>query len=145
MLGTLEARPDDYYTYLNALPWFTDAALTQRTLAYTLTPAVRSQDTGLIVGSMLRLPWSRDAAWAFVKDQWTALTAKLGVFQGIPSIAGALDGLCTREQAADVRAFFAKNRVPAVERGVQQSIEDIETCAAVAARQGPAIATWLSR
>jgi hypothetical protein len=73
------------------------------------------------------------------------LTAKLGVFQGIPSIVSGLDGLCTSEQAADVRAFFAQNPVEAVERGVRQAIEDIESCATVAARQRPAIATWLSK
>jgi aminopeptidase N len=139
------AQRDDYYTYLNALPWFTDRALTERTLDYTLSAAVRSQDTGLIIRSMLRLPWSRDAAWAFVKAHWSALTARLGVFQGIPSIVSGLDGLCTSEQAADVRAFFAHNPVEAVERGVRQAIEDIESCATVAARQRPVIATWLSK
>ena len=94
---------------------------------------------------MLRLPWAREATWAFVKQEWHTLTTKLGVFQGLPSVVDGLDGLCTTAQAEDVRQFFAKNRVAAVERGVRQSIAAIESCALVDARQSPALGAWLAK
>jgi len=144
-LATLSAQPEEYYRFFNALGWFRDPALMQETLKRSILPTVRSQDTGLMLRNMLRLPWAREATWAFIKAQWPALTAKLGVFQGIPGVVSGLGNLCTTAQAADVRAFFAKNRVESSERGVQQAIEEIESCALVDARQTPALATWLAQ
>jgi hypothetical protein len=94
---------------------------------------------------MLRLPWAREDTWAFIKAQWPALLDKLGVFQGIPGIVSGLDNLCSTTAAADVRAFFARSPVDAVERGVQQAVEDIESCARIDARQSQALAEWLAQ
>jgi aminopeptidase N len=143
-LPTLGSQPEEYYRYFNALGWFADPALVQETLRLSLSPTVRSQDTSTLLRGMLRLPWTREATWAFVKDQWPALIAKLGVFQGIPGIVSGLQNLCSAADAADVRAFFAKNPVDAVDRGVKQATEAIETCASVDARQSASLASWLT-
>jgi aminopeptidase N len=144
-LPTLTSQPEEYYRYFNALGWFADPVLMQETLKLTISPAVRSQDTGILLRLMLRLPWARAATWAFVKDQWPALTAKLGVFQGIPGIVAGLANLCSAADAADVRSFFAKNPLDAAERRIQQAIEAIDTCARIDARQSPALAEWLAQ
>jgi aminopeptidase N/puromycin-sensitive aminopeptidase len=146
-LAQIEARadqPEEYYRFFTALHWFSDPALVRRTLEYAVSPAVRTQDVATLLGGLLSHPWSREAAWAFTKAQWRTLTQKLGTFQGIPGIVTALGSLCSAEAAADVRAFFAANPVPAAERTLQQSIERIESCAAVDARQSSAFADWLS-
>ena len=144
-LPKLTSQPEEYYMYFTALGWFADPELMQETLKWSLTPAVRSQDTGLLLRGMLRLPWAREAAWTFVKDHWAALTDKLGVFQGIPGVISGLSNLCSASDAADVRAFFAKHPTEAVERRIQQSIESIETCASVDAHQSPALTQWLAQ
>ena len=144
-LPTLTSQPEEYYLYFNALGWFADPALMQETLKWSLTPAVRSQDTGTLMRGMMRLPWAREATWRFIKDQWPALVQKLGVFQGIPGIVSGLSNLCSTADAADVRAFFAKNPTEAVERRIQQSIESIETCASVDAHQSAPLASWLTQ
>ena len=144
-LAASSAQPEVYYRYFNALSWFSDPALVQETLQFALSPTVRSQDTGTLLRNMLRQPWSRGAAWQFVKTHWPALTAKLGVFQGLPGIISGLDGLCSTADAADVGAFFARNPVEAVERAVAQAIDDIESCARVDARQSQALADWIAR
>ena len=143
-LPKLTSQPEEYYTYFNALGWFADPALVQDTLTWSLSPAVRSQDTGTLLRGMLRLPWTREASWMFVKDQWPALVEKLGVFQGIPGIISGLGNLCSAAAAADVRAFFAKHPTEAVERRIQQAIESIETCASVDAHQSAPFASWLT-
>lgn len=66
-LRTLNAQPDEYYRFFNALPWFCDPALAQRTLSFAVSSDVRSQDMGGLLAGMLARPWSRDAAWAFIK------------------------------------------------------------------------------
>jgi aminopeptidase N len=137
-------QPEEYYRFFNALTWFSDAALVKRTLEFAVSPAVRTQDTGTLLGGLLAKSWSRDAAWAFVKAQWRTLTQKLGTFQGIPEIVGAVGSFCSSAAAADVRAFFAANPVPAAERTLQQAIERIESCAAVDERQSRPFAAWLA-
>jgi aminopeptidase N len=143
-LETLAAQPEEYYRFFNALPWFSDPALVQRTLKYAISPAVRTQDTGTLLAGLLTRPASREAAWAFIQAEWATLTQKLGTFQGIPTIIGALGSFCSTEAAAQVRQFFAKNPMPSAERTLQQSVERIENCAALVARQAPALTVWLT-
>ena len=66
------------------------------------------------------------------------------VFQGIAGIVSGLQNLCSAADAGDVRAFFAKNPVDAVDRGVRQAIEAIDTWARIDARQSAAITQWLA-
>ena len=75
-----------------------------RRSTFAVSPAVRTQDTGHADRAAAGLPWSRDAAWAFIKDQWPALIEKLGAFQGIPGIvAVAGHPLLARRARADVK------------------------------------------
>ena len=137
------ASPEDYYRFFNALPAFHQPALVARTLAFALSPDVRSQDTPVLVAALLASPASQQATWAFVKDQWPALTAKLGVFQGVPYVVSALGSFCSAESAADITAFFKAHPVPEAARALQQATERINACAAVHARQSPAFRRWL--
>jgi aminopeptidase N len=143
-LDTVRGQPEEYYRFFGALPFFRDPALVQRTLKFAISPAVRTQDTGNLIAGLLGQPHARDTAWAFVQAEWATLTQKLGTFQGIPDIVGALGSFCSKDAAAEVRQFFAKNPVPSSERTLQQAIERIENCAVLAARQSPALNTWLS-
>ena len=80
----LAAQPEEYYRFFNALPWFRDPALIKRTLAFAISPVVRTQDTGTLIANAIARPWSQDSAWEFTKAQWPSLVQKLGTFQGIP-------------------------------------------------------------
>ena len=138
------ATPDIYYRIFNALPAFRDPALVQRTLAFALTDEARSQDvptllTGLMGGAR------GDAAWTFVQQRWDAITAKVGVFQGVPYIVGGLGGFCSTARANEVKAFFEAHPEPAAARSLRQAIERIETCAAIDARQSAPLTAWLAK
>jgi puromycin-sensitive aminopeptidase len=139
----LAAAPEEYYRFFNALSWFENPALIERTLRFAVSEEVRTQDTGQLVAGLIARPASRDAAWSFVKAQWLTLTQRLGTFQGIPGIIASLGSYCSKNAADDVRQFFAKNPVPSSERTLQQALDRIDTCAALAARQAPAITAWL--
>ena len=143
-VGKLAADPEEYYRFFNALPLFRHPALVKRTLDFAISPAVRTQDTGTLIAGLLGRAWGRDAAWEFTKANWPTLTQKLGTFQGIPTIIGALSAFCSTEKAGEVRQFFAKNPVPSAERTLQQSLERIENCAALVRRQSPVLTTWLT-
>jgi aminopeptidase N len=143
-LPKLKDKPEEYYRFFYALDAFRDPALVQRTLTFAMSPDVRTQDTASLIGGLIGQPTSRDAAWMFAKDNWEALSKSLGVFQGIPRIAGAVGAFCSRDTSADVEAFFKANPVPAADRTLKQAFERIGNCAAVKDRQGPAAATWLA-
>jgi aminopeptidase N len=144
-LGRLDSQPELYFRLFNALPWFRDAESMRRTLQFAVSPAVRTQDTATLVGLLMTRPWSQDQAWSFTQSHWTALVARLGEFQGIPSIAESLGAFCTTARAREVRGFFEKNPVPSSDRAIRQSIERIENCAALAERQRKPLAAWIAR
>src|SRR5262245_26319382 len=142
-LPKLTGKPEEYYRFFNALPSFRDAALVQRTLRFAISPDVRTQDTSTLIGGLLGRTFSQDAAWAFVKENWEMLTKTLGIFQGIPRIAGGVGAFCTREKRAEVEQFFKEHPVPAAERTLRQAFERIDSCVAVKERQAPAASSWL--
>jgi puromycin-sensitive aminopeptidase len=137
-------KPEAYYRFFNALPSFRDPALVQRTLRFAISPEVRTQDTSTLIAGLLSRSSSQDAAWAFVKENWDALTKTLGIFQGIPRIAGAVGAFCTREKRAEVEQFFKEHPVPAAERTLRRAFERIDSCVAVKERQAPAASSWLA-
>ena len=139
------AQPEEYYRYLNALPYFPKLELIKRTLALALSSEIRTQDTATVLAGLLARPWSRDMTWAFIKREWETLTRRLGTFQGIPTIVGAVGNFCSAEAAADVKRFFAAHPVPAAERTLQQSMERLRRLRGAAAEQAPALRAWLSQ
>ena len=145
-LAQVEARagqPEEYYRFFNALGSFSDPALVRRTLEFSLSPSVRTQDIGTLLAQLLSREASQEAAWAFTKAQWPVLLEKLGTFQGVPTIINALGAFCSAERAADVRQFFERNPMSSASRSLQQSLERIDECAALAARQTAPMAAWL--
>ena len=138
------AQLEEYYRFFTALPAFGDPPLVQRTLTFALSPAVRTQDTATLVAGRLARAASRDAAWTFVQSEWPTLTQKLGTFQGIPRIIGALGAFCTTAAAAQVQQFFATRAVASAERTLRQALERIDNCALLMARQSPALTSWLT-
>jgi hypothetical protein len=143
-LDGLTAQPEEYYRFFSALPSFSDPALVERTLKFAISSEVRTQDTGTLIAGLLARPASRDAAWRFVQAEWSTLTQTLGTFQGIPAIVRALGTFCSTEAAARVDQFFSANPVASAERTLRQALERIDNCAALVARQTPALTSWLA-
>jgi aminopeptidase N len=143
-LGTQAAQPEEYYRFFSALSSFKDPVLSKRTLEFALSPAVRTQDTGTLIGSMMVQPWSQEMTWEFVTANWQTIVKSLGEFQGIPSIVESTSSFCSASSAQEVRAFFEKNPIPSSQRAVQQSIERIENCVALKERQSKPFAAWIA-
>jgi aminopeptidase N len=141
-LAATGAQPEEYNRFLNALTAFQQPALVKRTLEYALSDSVRSQDAPTLLAGAL-VSSQKDLAWTFVRDRWPAIIEKLGVFQGLPAVFQPLGAFCDRAKAEEIRAFFARNPLPAAARLLQQSLERIETCAAIDARQSAPFAAWL--
>jgi aminopeptidase N len=142
-LTKTSATPELHYRFFNALPWFADATLARRTLEYAASPAVRSQDAATLIGGLVASAATGDVAWDFVKTQWPALLKRLDIFQGIPGIIESLGSLCSANRAQEIKAFFATSPEPAISRTLQVSLERIDSCVALRARQSKPFGEWL--
>ena len=80
----------------------------------------------------------------FVRENWDSLTSRVGIFQSIPRIAGAVGAFCTSAKRAEAEQFFKEHPVPSAERTLRQAFEQIDSCVSLKARQAPAASSWLA-
>src|ERR1019366_4216292 len=85
--------PEQYYTYLDTLPHFSDPKLLQRTLDFAISPDVRSQDSLNVITSVMRNPVGRELAWDFVRQHWPAIEKAGGPFASA-QVVGATSMFC---------------------------------------------------
>ncbi len=130
--------------FRSALPYFSRPALTARTLTYTMSSDVRSQNAPEIVSDMIARSWSSAAAWDHVKRNWATLEKSLGIFQGIPTLVGATRSFCDAEARDDVERFFREHPVRGADRLVAQSLEAISSCADTKAGQSASLKSFLT-
>jgi len=148
LLAMLEASTDATMRsrILGALGHAEAPALSRRALDLTLNPKLRLNETSTALATQLRNPATRDRAWAWLKENFDAFTARMGNAQAgnAPWYAASL---CTREAANDVQAFF-EPRVAALAGGPRNlagAVEAIQLCAAKAEAQRPAVDEAFSR
>jgi len=135
--------PEDRYRFLYALTSFDDPALVKRTMDHALGPDVRSQDTKLVIASMLGNGTARNQVWDLLRERWPDVQKKTGEFVGNTVIVGALASFCDPGHANEIKAFFESHPVPDAARTLQQSLERINSCSALAAAQSAKLAAWL--
>lgn len=128
----------------NALGRFTQKELIERTLAFSLSKEVRSQDTMRFVGSILGNPRGRDMAWNFVKKEWPVFLERYGGGKSLSSLVSYLGVFTHERDAVEIEKFFKKNPAPGASRTVEQVLERIRTKAMWASRDKRKIAKWLS-
>jgi puromycin-sensitive aminopeptidase len=124
--------PAERYRFLYGLTMFRDELLAHRTFDYALSASVRAQDRALLLGRMLANPAIRDLTWRQMQTYWSQLQAGVGAFGGTTRLIEALGAFCDRQRLNEIEAFFAKHPVPGAARTLSQTVEDIESCAALA-------------
>lgn len=100
-----QSRQDQYRL---SLAYFTDPALRRRTLDYTTSPEIRTQNSPQLIGALLARPWASHGAWEFMKANWEALENRLApiIFQGLPAVVGATNNFCDATTGDDMSQFF---------------------------------------
>jgi aminopeptidase N len=138
------AVPEDHDRYLNALTEFRDPALIDRALQHTLSPTLRSQDSSIYVASFFGNPVARPRAWSFVKDRWAALEPKIAIFGGDTRLVAALGQYCDAQMRDEIVSFFSAHKLPGAVRTLDQTIERINNCVELKAKQTPAVTEWIA-
>jgi aminopeptidase N len=131
--------------FRDALAYFSDPSLRQRTLEYATSSDVRSQDAPDIIGALMRRPVAAAATWAHVKNNWALIERTLGVFQGLTQIVGATQSFCDPAARDDVARFFESRRIRGTERAARQALETIDRCIATREQQSKNLTEFLSR
>ena len=140
LAATKTARaPEEYYRFLYALARFSDPALLTRTLEYALTPDVRGQDFGSLLGAVMTNPAGTDLAWNFAREHWAEINRKPPGNSGGRMLSSA-SMFCDAKHAQELKDFVAQNKPDW--KGMPRTFEDIESCAEVKSFQEPLIATW---
>ena len=136
--------PEEYYGLLFTLPQFGDPKLLQRTLDFSVTPDVRSQDALGVITSVLGNPAGQQLAWDFIQTHWDAVAKAGGPFASA-QVVGATSVFCDAGMRDQVTQFFAAHKVEAAERTYKQSIERINNCIDLKSQQETQLASWLGQ
>jgi aminopeptidase N/puromycin-sensitive aminopeptidase len=128
---------------LQELAIFTNPALLERALEYSVSPKVRNQDSAFQFDIAMRVPENREQAWKFIKTHWTQVQAEFTTEMGSYLVDGT-GSFCTAEARDDVKSFFATHPVPAADSALRHAIEHIDGCIEFRRLQEPNLKKWLA-
>ncbi|KNC84831.1 hypothetical protein SARC_02972 [Sphaeroforma arctica JP610] len=130
---------------LKALGSGSSAALVVKTLDYSVSGEVRSQDVPFVIRSCGENPTGRDETWDYVKTNWAAFHDRFsaGNFLLGRIVTASAEGFASEKRADEVTSFFDANGTPAIERTIKQSIESIRARAAWLERDRDGLEKWL--
>ncbi len=134
--------PQTRRRYLFALAAFRATALVRRAQRLCLGPTVPTQDVAFVLARLLANPAARESTWDFIRDHWARIARRMP-----PMLATRLVDATPAlgpGAAAEVRAFFKRNPLPAGTRSLDQALERFRHDAAFCRRAGPALKRWLS-
>ena len=135
---------DDFILYGQVLCLFSDPALLNRTLSFAISPGMRAQDAPRVIGAVMANPAGRQVAWDFIRRHWPEVDAKLSNYTdaSMVSITGVF---CDTAKRDEVQQFFTEHKIPAAERELKLTIEQINACTDVRQHQQPLLQSWLQQ
>ena len=112
--------------FLGAMCNFRDTKLLIKTLQFSQTSEVRSQNMQMPIMKIAANPYGKQILWPWLKKNWSKMSKKVGygnpLFNRIvASIAFVADD--TMEK--DIKKFFKSNPTPGTERTQAQTLEKI--------------------
>ena len=112
--------------FLGAACSFQTPLLLKKTLDFSQTPEVRSQNMQLPIMRVAANPYGNKVLWPWLKKNWKELNNKVG--HGNPlfnRIVASISSVADDSMEKEIRQFFKKNPTPGTERTQAQTIERI--------------------
>jgi cytosol alanyl aminopeptidase len=131
---------------LEGLGAVTQPALQQQNLQLVLAPEVDVREGLGVLGPMLALPATRQAAYDFLEAHYDAIAGRMPPEMAI-RLARYGEVFCDEAHRKDVEDFFGPRtgQLPGGRRVLEQTLEVITQCMAVRQAQGDSIALFLKR
>jgi alanyl aminopeptidase len=124
---------------LRALSIAADPALSAAGRDLTLDPALRDSEVLVPLFAQLGRSETRDAAWAWLKEHYDAILARMPRHHAGAALVGASGVFCDDDHARDVEAFFGP-KVDGIDggpRALSLALETVRLCAARRKAQEP--------
>ena len=112
--------------FLGAMCGFQDKKLLVRTLNFSQTPEVRSQNMQLPIMKVAGNPYGEKVLWPWLKKNWKNINKKVG--HGNPlfnRIVASIAGVADDSMENEIKLFFKNNPTPGTERTQSQTLERI--------------------
>jgi puromycin-sensitive aminopeptidase len=133
---------------LTALAKSSDVKLQQKSLEYAFSDKVRLQDSYMVVAGLTSSVSGQETAWDYFKKNMETMIEKFGsptsgLFTSVLKMAARYH--CTEEKAKDVEEYFKskKDLSAALNRPIQQSLENVYLNVGILKRDREAIKAWL--
>jgi puromycin-sensitive aminopeptidase len=135
--------PQEERRYLFSLAGFQQHSLLERTLAQTITGAIRTQDAPFLISAVMGNVYGRESAWTFAKTNWDTMD-RLFPKQGLRRMCGGIVGLATIELERDVNEFFRSRKIDLGGKTLDQYLEQLRIAVTVRKRDSQSLQTYLS-
>ena len=112
--------------FLGALCGFQNTALLHKTLNFTQTFHVRSQNIQLPIIKISENPYGRKILWPWLVKNWNKINKKIG--HGNPllnRIVASISNVADDTMEHEIQTFFERNHVPGTQRTISQTLERI--------------------
>ena len=112
--------------FLGAMCGFQDKKLLVKTLNFSQTPEVRSQNMQLPIMKVAGNPYGEKVLWPWLKKNWKNINKKVG--HGNPlfnRIVASITGVADDSMENEIKLFFKNNPTPGTERTQSQTLERI--------------------
>ncbi len=112
--------------FLGAMCGFKDPKLLKKSLDFSQTSEVRSQNIPLPIMKVAANPYGKKILWPWLKGNWKKLNKKVG--HGNPlfnRIVASISLIADDSMEKEIKKFFKKNPTPGTERTQAQTLERI--------------------
>jgi aminopeptidase N len=128
ILGLYRKAPtqEEMVRLLSSLANFQDRKLLTRTLSFTLSKEVRTQNLFQPIARMVTNPYGKELVWPWIKQNWRGIVSRFGVGNPLLNrIVGSVSIEADLEKEKEIKRFFTKHHVPGTEMKLAQTLERI--------------------
>jgi len=112
--------------FLGAMCNFRNEKLLIKTLQFSQTSEVRSQNMQLPIMKIASNPYGKNILWPWLKKNWGKMSKKVGYGNPLFNrIVASITLVADDSMESDIKAFFKKNPTPGTERTQTQTLEKI--------------------
>jgi alanyl aminopeptidase len=132
---------------LRGMSLASDPTLASAARELMLDPTLRDSETLTPLFVQLGRAETRDVAWAWMKEHYDAILARMPRHHGGTQLVGAVSVFCDEEHAGDIERFFAP-KAEALEggpRALASTLEEVRLCAARRKAQEPSARAMFAR
>ena len=110
----------------------------------SLSSDIRNQDFEGLISSTAEPVANHQAAWDFIKSNWSRISPKLATYSPGTVIKTA-QYFCESPLKSDVETFFTQHPIAGAERSLRQTLERIDNCINLKQQQQTKLAQWLQQ